>query len=170
MILTPYGDPNAHGTLGKTLIFQRRRGGVFVKPYKIPKDPKTSGQLAQRQLFVDASKAWFAISSQSRNFYNLKAYGTPQTGYNLFISTFLLNLLPSTSPLLISDVEGATLGFTRSTFSHGWKHTLTPDPAGGPYGSIWDNENIFSDGAVYTPARISRRSMRTMNLPEKAIL
>lgn len=148
MIVTPYGDPNAHGTLGKTLIFQRRRGGVFVKPYKIPKDPKSSGQLAQRQLFNDAVEAWYALSSQSRDFYNERAEGTALTGYNLFISNFMNGTLPSTTPFELLDIEFCTIGFLRGSNFNSWKYTFSPSTTGTSWGYIWDNQNTFNDGAV----------------------
>lgn len=153
MIVTPYGDPNAHGTLGKTLTFIRRRGGVYVRPYRIPKDPRSVDQLAQRQLFQDAIDAWFASSSQTKDFYNNRASGQLYTGYNLFLQTYMLGNLPSTTQFQLIDIESATLGNVRSTFIHGWRFSFNPDPAGAPWGSIWDNENLFSDGSTHTPAR-----------------
>ncbi len=153
MIVTPYGDPNAHGTIGKTLTFIRRRGGVYARPYKIPKDPRSAGQLAQRQLFIDAKNGWFALSSQSRDFWNQRAQGQLYTGYNLYLSAFMTGTLPSETPFQLLDVEACTIGYLRGSNFNSWKISLDPDPTGMSWGWVWDNQNTFNDGAVQAPAR-----------------
>lgn len=153
MLVTPYGDPQAHGSIGRTLTFIRRRGIVYVRPYKIPYDPRSAGQVAQRNLFQDAVAGWYALSSESKDYYNLRASGQSYTGYNLYISHFMLGTLPSETPFEVDDITNAWIGNLRSTNFNGWNIYFEPDPPGANYGNIWDNQNTYSDGADYTPAR-----------------
>jgi len=153
MIVTPYGDPNAHGTIGKTLTFIRRRGAVYCRPYNVPYDPRTQDQLDQRQLFRDAKEAWHALSSESRDYYNLMAQGQSYTGYNLFMSHYMLGTLPSETPLSLGDITNSVIGDLRASVFNGWKHQFDPDPPGSAYGYIWDNQNIYQDGTSYATPR-----------------
>lgn len=153
MLVTPYGDPNAHGTIGRTLTFIRRRGIVYARPYRIPFDPKSQAQLDQRQLFREAKLGWDALSSESRDYYNTRAQGQTYTGYNYYISKYMLDQLPSETPIQVSDITNAWIGYLRSTNFNGWNIYWKPDPTGANYGHIWDNENIYKDGVSYLPAR-----------------
>ena len=50
MNVIPFGDDQAHGRLGKSVIFERRRGKVYCKTYKIPKDPRSQAQLDRHHI------------------------------------------------------------------------------------------------------------------------
>lgn len=153
MICTPYADPNAHGALSDTVIFIRRRGIIYCKAYAIPKDPRSAGQVTQRTDFKNATLAWNALSSESKDFYNSKAYGQSYTGYNYFIHLYLLGILPSTTPLATKDFTNAVIGNLRSTVFLGWEHFFESYPVAGQFCSINDNENAFDDENAYDPAR-----------------
>jgi len=154
MIVTPYGDPTAHGSIGKCLTFIRRRGIVYSRPYKVPFDPRSTAQLDQRNKFKQGKLAWDALSSESKDYFNARAEGESYSGFNLFMHFYLLDQLPSESPFYVEDITNSWIGILRSSHSNGWTFRFAPDPGGANYGTISDNENIYHDAASYSPARI----------------
>jgi len=149
MIVTPYGDPQAHGSIGRALSFIRRRGMVYARPYNIPYDPRTAGQLAQRQAFINAIAKWRALNSTSKDYYNQRAYGQPYTGYNLYLKADLEGLLPSTTPLTITIVNTASIGVTRGANHNSWAHNFWPVDWSTAFGFIMDNQNTWAGGTPW---------------------
>ena len=90
MIVTPFGDPQAHGTLANTFVLQRRRGHVFCRKYIFKKDLNTSAQQAQRTAFLSAVALWNALPQGDKDAWNALAIDKSMTGYNLFIQRELL--------------------------------------------------------------------------------
>ena len=91
MNVIPFGDDQAHGRLGKSVIFERRRGKVYCKTYKIPKDPRSQAQLDRRTCFYKGTQAWNLLTQSEKDYYNGLAVGQSYTGYNLFLRQFLLS-------------------------------------------------------------------------------
>lgn len=147
MIVTPFGDNQAHGTIGDTFTLQRRRGQVFAKVYKVPTDPKSAGQLSQRSDFATAITNWNNFSTSIKTFWHNKAVGKVMNGYNFYIQQFLLGLLPVGVPLMSTNITDMVINNLRATVASGFRieALLTGHPFAG---SVWDNSNTFVPGTL----------------------
>jgi hypothetical protein len=81
----PLGSLQASGRF-RDYIFVTRNGNTYIKPYKVPRNPKSPAQQEHRDKFKQATLAWKALSSEQKQTFNDRAEltGTPITGYNLF--------------------------------------------------------------------------------------
>lgn len=73
----------------------RHRWGKFVQEkmvFYFPINPKTGPQLIQQQKMTDAVTAWQDLTPSQKEEYNIKAKGKDMSGYNLFLSEYLLSL------------------------------------------------------------------------------
>jgi len=155
MLVTPYGDPNAHGTISKTMTFIRRRGIVYARPYKVPRDPRSSGQVAQRQLFADGVASWHAQTTTTQSYFDNAAVGQSYTGFNLYVSMYMLGTLPSTTPVMCEDITTGVIATTRGANTDSWKYRFTTTPSGTNFGRIWDNANSYAvDSSAPSPAQL----------------
>jgi len=151
MLVTPYGDPQAHGTISKTMTFIRRRGIVYARPYIVPRDPRSAGQVTQRQLFSDAVTAWQAESTASKAYFDNASIGQSYTGFNLYVSMFMLGTLPSTTPLMVGTITTADITTVRASASLGWKYRFSTTPSAINFGRIHDNQNTYVIDSTASP-------------------
>lgn len=95
-----YGTRNygafAYGAGADTFgIYQvRTRFGTQVQvkeKYYVPTNPQTGPQQANRQKMTDAVAVWQALTPAQKKEYNIKAKGKDMSGYNLFLSEYLLS-------------------------------------------------------------------------------
>ena len=170
MLVIPYGDPQAHGTIGKTITFVRRRGIIYGKPYKVPDNPNTSGQQAQRASFSDAVESWRLTTPETKYYYDERASGMPYTGYNLYISKYLLGELPSTTGLGPLDIHACNISITRSSFTNGWRYIIQAGIPWTQMGWIRDNENIWNDGATLLSSTRCRVKIQENDEPINILL
>ena len=77
-----YGD-KIYSVIGKT-------GTQRVKEYKKPRNPRSPAQQKQRGKIREAIMAWRMLAIAQRTIWNKKAKNKPLSGYNLFISNYLL--------------------------------------------------------------------------------
>lgn len=56
-----------------------------------PFNPQTEIQQANRQKMTNAVVAWQNLTAEQKDVYNKKAIGTRLSGYNLFLSEYLLS-------------------------------------------------------------------------------
>ena len=155
MLVTPYGDPNAHGSIGKAITVIRRRGIAYARPWKKPYDPRSSAQLAQRQDFADAVADWHAQTTETQEYFNNASAGQSYSGFNLYVSMYLLGTLPSTTPLMATSITTAVIATTRGANTDSWKYRFTTTPAGTTYGRIYDNANSYApDSSAPSPAQV----------------
>ncbi len=78
-----------HGAVGKELVVSSWKGIPYVRAYVVPRNPRTKGQRRQRGRFSKAVVAWKKLTPAERENYNRAA--EHMSGYNLFISQFLVN-------------------------------------------------------------------------------
>lgn len=145
MLVTPFGDTQAHGAFGKSVILERRRGIVYAKSFRIPKNPRSIEQKIQRQKFTAAITGWQSLTPLEQDYFNQLASGKTYTGFNLYVSKQLLETPPSTTPLLINETVNAHITTTRSSYSLGWDFLFFNPSPYVPFGSIEDNSNIYTD-------------------------
>lgn len=68
-----------------------RTGRVQVfEPFYRPSNPRTTAQQAQRAKMTAGVSAWHALDSYSQSWYNKRAEKKSMTGFNLFLSDYLL--------------------------------------------------------------------------------
>jgi hypothetical protein len=60
----PLFSLDAHGTLGRTIIYQRSPSGVRVFPHFVPYDPKTAAQLNIRQYIRLGVYYWHSLPAE----------------------------------------------------------------------------------------------------------
>jgi len=151
MIIIPFGDPNTHGTLANTVVYQRRRGQVMCRKYVTHKDVGSAEQLNVRGIFSRAVTAWQASSESVKDNWRAKASGMVMTGYNLFIRDYLVYTPPSTTPLEMLDLERMRIIVTAGTVPTSWGEQIFPQSGFISAGSVFDNRNRFNAHQTHLP-------------------
>lgn len=99
-VTAPFLSLGASGTVGKTLTAATWKGVAYMRQRVIPQNPKTTDQMAIRDLVTDASVAWKTgatvgatpINSAYKLAYADASAGFPYSGFNLFMKqTIALN-------------------------------------------------------------------------------
>jgi len=89
----PLMSMDARGQLGKTLVFSGWKGIKDVRSFVIPANPKTVGQVTQREFMSEALIKWHSPYLDVKDFsaYNLRAsvLSAIMSGYNFFVKCFL---------------------------------------------------------------------------------
>lgn len=111
-VTTPLQSWQASGTLGKSIVFSSWKGIPYVREWVKPADPKTDGQLSQRDRMRVAVRtaAEMGISHLAYDAWALAVcvYEMNMSGYNSLISTIMfLQQFESPEPILI-DAEQTT--------------------------------------------------------------
>ena len=105
-MVSPYGDPNAHGPINKTLCFQRYKGSSFLRTFPRPVSRKTPALINQRQKLTDASRDYNFLPRSSKYFYRRRASQQQRTGRALFMSAHMKKYLPSIlRPITCKSIE-----------------------------------------------------------------
>ncbi len=86
----------AHGTIADALTIQRRNRGSFARTKPIPTDPKSSAQLAHRQIYRDAVDKWNALSQEEKEAWRGVCPGL--TAYQCFMRSELKYVEPTPPP------------------------------------------------------------------------
>jgi hypothetical protein len=141
-IIIPYGDPQAHGSIGGSVSFRRRFGRVIFEKKPEPKQPNSQAQLDQRAAFKAASDAWYGYDAASKLYFFSRAPQLGMTARNLFISATLQNIMPSQDKMIWSRIDTTQLQNLRSTENQGIRWTLHEEGSGSPANRIFDYENI----------------------------
>ena len=71
----------------------KERGEQYIQKEKfhIPSNPQTEPQQANRQTFADAISSWQGLTPTQKQVYNERAKYKNLSGYNLYISEYLLS-------------------------------------------------------------------------------
>lgn len=72
----------------------RHRWGKIIQekmPYYVPTNPQTGAQQANRQKIANAVALWQTLTDEQKEVYNEKAKGKDYSGYNLYLSEYLLS-------------------------------------------------------------------------------
>ncbi len=77
------------GRIGN-VVFYTRRGRQCVRVHVIPRNPDTEAQRVVRRAFGDAVRSWQAMSPDEQYTYTRKARHLNMSGYNLFISGYMI--------------------------------------------------------------------------------
>lgn len=83
---------NARGIYGIYRIQPMLGGQVIIKQdFYIPSNPQTEPQQANRQKYADALLSWQGLTDDQKDVYNKKAKYKKYSGYNLYLSEYLLS-------------------------------------------------------------------------------
>ncbi|MCK5604880.1 hypothetical protein KAR91_23520 [Candidatus Pacearchaeota archaeon] len=159
-ILVPYGDPQTHGTLGKSITFRRWRGKVIAEKKPRVKQPNTSAQLQHRARFKEAWKEWFLLNLWELQYLQIKSAQKAMTPSNLWIQMYLKQITWSkVQNNIVKQITDMNLPAPISDVDEGIEFTYfgAADTAPPPkdMGAIWDAENNFDPGFTMSPYEYS---------------
>jgi len=83
----------AKGKIGERLVFSKRASGQQARFQKAQKDVLTDARILQRSIYKDAVTAWNFLTLVEKASYIDIAKQYHYTGYNLFISEYILSSL-----------------------------------------------------------------------------
>ncbi len=86
----PLFSITAKGNIKKTIVFTSFRGQARVKWFKASPDARSHAQLLQRGIYSEAVDVWNEMSVEQKAPFQELAKGQYKTGYNLFLSDYLL--------------------------------------------------------------------------------
>lgn len=157
MNIIPFGDSEAHGAIGNTIVFQRRRGGVFARKYTWKKYTRTTAQDKQRTKFRNCIDNYTALSPAEKEYYDMLAYGKKYTGQNLFVSRCLLTPGPSTTPLVITSCDDLHIIQTAGPLYYSFFFAFLDYALLLKLAEIRDNQNTYHlyAGSFPTPSPLS---------------
>lgn len=131
--ISPYGDPNAHGPLSRSLCFRRYKNKVLLQAFPNPVARSTAATLAQRQKLTDAALAYSLLPKASLDFYRKRSSQKQMTSRNLFMSADMKKYLPSIlKPIPCKSIEDMVIFKPVGLYSDEIKISITnEDPFGG---------------------------------------
>lgn len=155
----PYGDPNAHGPLNKSICFRRYRNQVIMQTFPNPYDPASPLQLQQRAKLIAANKAWTMTKGASRFFYRKRAAQRRKTGKSLFMWAYMNQRIPSTHrPIFCKSIESMIAYYVAGTHPNEIEFLIFDDrpfPVDVMWNTLEDRQdnllisNYGPDGSVY---------------------
>lgn len=94
----PLFSEDAHGTVGKVLTYSKRKTVKQVRYQRKQEDVESAAQLVQRQKYKDGIAAWKALSEAEKAIYNQLGNARGLTGFNYFLSIYLITPTPPPVP------------------------------------------------------------------------
>ena len=107
----PLHSDDARGGVAKSLVFIGWRGIKDVRMYKIPKNPKTTDQVAWREKFTTSVGKYHLLTGADIIAWRERAAGFPYLGFNLFVNKWLTWVAAAKTPVLLHNLKttpGAT--------------------------------------------------------------
>ena len=107
--IAPVMSFSASGQLGKSLVYGTWKGVPYARRYVIPSNPKSTAQVAQRNLFKWVHDAYKYLDAAATASWELYAKGKPLTGPNTFQQKNLVALKGQTvitNIVFITPVNG----------------------------------------------------------------
>lgn len=154
-VIIPYGDAQAHGSIANSVTFRRFRGRVVFQKKPHARVPGTPAQIVQRQKFKDAWKAFHALDYWALEYCKYKAIERQTTAALFFISQYLKDEIPSTTPHSgIKDITDLDIPEPFCTEDLGIQFSFlarTDPDVDVELAHIWDKQNQFADGVVADP-------------------
>jgi hypothetical protein len=89
-ITGPLVSLGARGTIGKTATYASWRGRAYVRQRVIPKNPRSTDQVANRTLFSFLQQMWKLSPTLVQDVWTLATNGTPKTNRNSFTQANIL--------------------------------------------------------------------------------
>jgi hypothetical protein len=90
IVKAPLFSLGAKGKLGDSLVYSSWKGVNTARVYTVPANPKTTAQIAQRDILTQAVDTWQVSQNTDlvKTAWNVAASnsGKPQSGFNLYVS------------------------------------------------------------------------------------
>jgi len=90
IVKAPLFSLGAKGKLGDSLVYSSWKGVNTARVYTVPANPKTTAQIAQRDILTQAVDTWQVTQNTDlvKTAWNVAASnsGKPQSGFNLYVS------------------------------------------------------------------------------------
>ena len=155
-MVSPYGDPNAHGPINSTFCFQRYKKKVFMRTLPRPVSRRTANQIIQRQKLSGAAKAYSLLTGDSKYYYRKRASQKSKTGLNLFMSGHMKSYLPSILyPIPAKSIESIVVFNPAGLYSDEILISIVAYPGPAPVSCVawWKLENLLAEiGIDWTEA------------------
>lgn len=84
-VILPLLGVEAHGALGRTIVYRSRRDGVTVGRYKRQRDAESAAQLVQREKFAAAAVRWAGLGDEYKGKMSVAGAMVGMTGWNLYL-------------------------------------------------------------------------------------
>jgi hypothetical protein len=98
-IIGPLCSISAAGSLGDTITFQSVHGRPVARRHASPTNTPTPSQAARRASYAAGVTAWHALTAEEVSAWRLAGSLKALTGFNAFISDWLLTPPPATSAI-----------------------------------------------------------------------
>lgn len=150
-LVIPYGDTQAHGSIGDAISFRRWRGRVVMQKKPHPRQPNTSAQKEWRKRFKDCWDCFHNLDAWTLEYVTLKAAELGQTPANFYLSQCLLDEIPSNIPMNnIKQLTDISIPGPIAEEDDGIRfrpYSIKDDPSEEwLLGEIFDKENSFTPG------------------------
>jgi len=106
--VTPYSDPNAHGTVANSHTFRRNHGLVILQKKPVPKYTNTPGQVDNRALFATAVRNFQNMWPKAKKFLQDEAKEQNTTSAAININLALMNQYPQKQNFTMTSVVGSS--------------------------------------------------------------
>ena len=111
----PLFSIDASGKFADSLVFSKWKGLNIVRQYSKPSGTSTAKQKAVKRAFSNATTMYQRLSGNDKEAWNLRATGSPMSGYNLFMKKVMEALTDMRAFNLFSKVEAETITSTSAT-------------------------------------------------------
>ena len=124
-VIGPLMSVSASMTLGKTLVFQAGRNSTnIVRMYKIPANPRTLLQLAQRQKMAAGGKAIKTTSGESAGATFLRTKVQNEGTYATVISSNVISIFDEVKDYMTTPANASVVSaFSAAAATHRAKAT-----------------------------------------------
>lgn len=104
LVTGPLMSMSATGSVGKALTFSNSKGAPVARGYKVPSNPNTAAQQAQRALMSAAVAGWKNLQSLAKTAWNLRAsLLLPRySGANAFTKYMIAEQVAETDPYAVA--------------------------------------------------------------------
>ena len=113
----PLFSIDASGKFADSLVFSKWKGLNIVRQYSKPSQNTTAKQEAVKKAFSAATAMYQRLSGEDKDAWNVRASGTPMSGYNLFVKKVMETLTTMRAFSLIRKVEPLNITSTSATIS-----------------------------------------------------
>lgn len=167
---------DARGTIAKALTFRRRGHQVIAETKPIPKDAKTSSQLAWRTMYQKCTDLWHTLSGAEKQTWEALARRQHMTGYNYYMSLCLKPnpgvYLPLAGGTMQGNIDMATNRILNLPAPVADEEPLRKvDGGGGGYtegARVYNNASLVIPNATFTPLTFNTERYDTDNIHSTA--
>jgi len=113
----PLFSIDASGKFADSLVFSKWKGLNIVRQYSKPSQNTTAKQEAVKKSFSAATAMYQRLSGEDKDAWNVRASGSPMSGYNLFVKKVMETLTTMRAFSLVNKVEPLNITSTSATIS-----------------------------------------------------